>query len=158
MARLLIIINSDLPPEQVREALIDFSPRRPELWPGINASMYEVVELGDTWAVVREGTVGAVWSVERYDWSSPNRVVWTVQESGFSRPGDYVAASILSRAGGGSRIELEWEKHGTHLTSRLIVGLIALLRGFPVKRSFQVGLRAIAASMVSGATGVPPLK
>ena len=149
MARRIIVIESDLPPELVRAALIDFSPRRPELWPGINASMYEVVEIGDTWAVVREGTGGPVWSRERYDWSSPDRVVWTVVESGFSRPGDFVAASIYDRAGGGSRIELDWQRNGTHLMAKVIVGVISLLRGFPVKRSFEMGLRAIAAARLA---------
>ena len=150
MPRLVIVMDTDLPPEIVREALIDFSPRRPELWPGIKESMYEVVELGDTWAIVREGTGGPVWSRERYDWSEPGRVVWTVVESGFSRPGDFIAADISPRSGGGSRIELDWNRHGTHFTAKVIVGLIALLRGLPVKRSFQAGLKAIAAQVVTG--------
>ena len=153
MARAIIVIESSLPAEVVRAALIDFSPERPTLWPGINPGFYEVFEIGDTWAIVREGTGGPVWSRERYDWSDPSRVVWTVVESGFSRPGDYVAASIAGREGGGSRIELEWEKHGTHLVARLIVGLIALMRGFPVKRSFEMGLRAIAAARVLSGVG-----
>jgi len=147
------VIESSLPPEVVRAALIDFSPRRVELWPGLRADMYEVVEIGDTWAVVREGTGGPVWSRERYDWSSPDRVVWTVEESGFGRPGDFVAAAISGRDDGGSRIELDWQRNGTHLMARVIVGVISLLRGFPVKRSFEAGLRAIAAARVLSGVG-----
>lgn len=49
-------IDSRVPPENVRRALLDFSPRRPEIWPGIYPPMYEVYEVGETHAVIREGS------------------------------------------------------------------------------------------------------
>ena len=42
--------------ERFIAALTDFSERRPELWPNLDAKYYELHELGDTWADVTEGT------------------------------------------------------------------------------------------------------
>src|SRR5207244_11928205 len=43
-------------PERVRAAPLDFTPRRPETWPGIEPSLYEVYEVGETTALVKEGS------------------------------------------------------------------------------------------------------
>lgn len=45
-----------VPPEKVRAALLDFSPGRPETWPGIFPPMYEVYDVGETYADIREGS------------------------------------------------------------------------------------------------------
>ena len=68
-------------------ALTDFGPRRPELWPGLDAKFYELHELGDTWADVTEGTdiFGGVWARERYDWSEPGVVRLTLRNRWTSR-------------------------------------------------------------------------
>ncbi len=154
MSRVIIVIDTDLPAEAVHAALIDFSPRRPELWPSITPSTYEVYEIGDTWAEIREGSGdGSSWARQRYDWSQPGRVIWTVVESGYAMPGDFTAADISERDGGGSRIRLEWQRRGTHLTAKLMVGMIALMRGLPVKRSFEAGLKAIAAARLLSGVG-----
>jgi len=58
MARIEFDIPSRASPETVRAALLDFSPRRPELWPGLPPDQYEVYEVGDTWAEIREGYRG----------------------------------------------------------------------------------------------------
>src|SRR4051812_30209243 len=87
-------IETDLAPELIRSALLDFTPNRPERWPGLSADEYKVYTVGDTWAEIREGNGGAIWARERYDWSDPETVVWTVLESGFSTPGSFVSARI----------------------------------------------------------------
>ena len=46
---------------------------------------------------------------ERYDWSDLQTVVWTVQESGFSKPGSFVSARITPN-GTGSRIHVVWDR------------------------------------------------
>ena len=35
-------VETTLPPERVREALLDFSERRPQIWPGIAATRVSV--------------------------------------------------------------------------------------------------------------------
>lgn len=71
-------LETSASPEKVRSALIDFSERRPQLWPGIEPSLYEVYSIAETTADVREGNKvpgGKVWAV----WSAgcvPARGGW----------------------------------------------------------------------------------
>src|SRR5689334_10376187 len=104
MPRVDIYLDSVAQPDAIRRALLDFSDRRPEIWPGITPSLYEVYEVGDTWADIREGTKapgGAVWAVEHYDWSDPETVKWTVKESNFCAPGSWVSATITPKGDSG---------------------------------------------------------
>jgi hypothetical protein len=77
MPKVEMDVETTLPPERVRAALLDFSHRRPQIWPGIAPSLYEVSSVGDTTADVKEGTKSpgmTVWARERYDWSDPETV------------------------------------------------------------------------------------
>src|SRR5881397_484355 len=47
MPRVELDVDTNLPPERVREALLDFSDRRPEIWPGIEPSLYKVYSVGE---------------------------------------------------------------------------------------------------------------
>jgi hypothetical protein len=42
MARVELDVENSLPPQRVREALLDFSQRRPNIWPGLERGLYEV--------------------------------------------------------------------------------------------------------------------
>jgi len=90
-----MVVETDVAPDAVRAALIGFSEHRPELWPGITPSLYKVYDVGETTAVVQEGTklpgLGSFWAKEQYDWSDPQTVRWTVQESNFCEPGSFVS-------------------------------------------------------------------
>ena len=91
--RVRVTCESTFPPEQVLAAAYDFSERREQMWPKVEAKRLEVHELGDTHADVTEGTlvVGVFWERCRYDWSTPGTVTATVLESnvldGGSPPG-----------------------------------------------------------------------
>jgi hypothetical protein len=145
VARIEFDLRTDASPEAVRTALLDFSPRRPELWPGLPADQYEVYELGPTWAEIREGYRGPIWNRERYDWSQPDRIVFTAVDSGFAEPGGAVVVDIAPRAGGGSIVHVVWQRTGKGVFGKVFVGLIGLTRGAPVRRSIQSGLDRIAA-------------
>jgi hypothetical protein len=41
-------LETSAPPERVRAALLDFSERRPEIWPGLSREFYEVYSVGET--------------------------------------------------------------------------------------------------------------
>ena len=104
-------IETRLDPDRVKAALLDFSPRRPELWPGIHPSMYEVYSVGPASADIKEGTKvpgGMFWAKEHYDWSTPGVITWTVVESNFSSVGSYVSAAITPKPGGGSHVHVTW--------------------------------------------------
>ena len=138
-------MRSQASPEAIREALLDFTERRPGLWPGLPADQYEVYEIGDTWAEIREGYRGPIWWRERYDWSVPGRIQWTAVDSGFGTPGSYVVWEIGAAEGGGSTNHILWDRNGKTVFGKLFVALMALTRGFFIRRSIQMGLTRIAA-------------
>lgn len=146
MVRFTFDLRTDAPPEAVRAALLDFSEHRPELWPGLPADQYEVYEVGDTWAEIREGYRGPIWWRERYDWSVPGRIQWTAVDSGFGRPGSYVVWEIAPAEGGGSRHHITWDRRGKTVFGKLFIALMALTRGVAIRRSLEVGLARIAAT------------
>ena len=144
MARFEFEIRSQASPEAVRAALLDFSERRPELWPGLPAEQYEVYEVGDTWAEIREGYRGPIWWRERYDRSVPGRIRWTAVDSGFGTSGSYVVWEIEPAAGGGSRHHIIWDRRGKSVFGKFFVALMMLTRGAAIRRSLEMGLARIA--------------
>ena len=143
MPRVELDIDTSVSPEGVREALLDFSERRPEIWPGIEPSLYEVYEVGDTFANVQEGSRMpgmTFWAKEHYDWSSSEAISWTVQQSNFCAPGSYVSAAIRPRADGGSRIHVIWDRTATSIGGRLAMLMITVTRGQPVAASIKRAL------------------
>lgn len=148
MPKVEVVVDSPVPPEKIREALLNFSPRRPEIWPGIYAPLYEVYEVGDTYADIREGSKapgGTVWAKEHYDWSDPDAVTWTVRESNFCAPGSYVSARINPNGSGGSRIHITWNRTPTSVAGRIAAFLIVATRGAPVASSLRMGLKRLEA-------------
>lgn len=99
-------------PEQVVAAFTDFTDRRLEIWKAsLDPAKYELQELGDTWAIAREGSKSpSVWAVEHYDWSEPGTVRWAAQHSNFCKPGSGVELVITSRDNGGSHVEGDWHR------------------------------------------------
>ncbi|GGH91559.1 hypothetical protein GCM10007170_07990 [Arthrobacter liuii] len=98
------VLDSRVSPERIRGTLLDFSPRRPDVWPGIYPPLYEVYPVSEAPADLREGSKspgGTVWAREHYDWSDPQVVTWTVRESNFCAPGSYVSARIEPGEDGG---------------------------------------------------------
>jgi hypothetical protein len=145
MARVEFDIDTPLPSDRIIAGLTDFSDRRPDVWPGLNREMFKVYEVGDTWAHVQEGNSPSIWARERYDWSTPGTVTWTVEESSFCTPGSFVRAEVTPRDGG-SRIHVTWERHPTTLMARFVIlPIIVLTRGAPVRSSLVKGLRGLEA-------------
>jgi hypothetical protein len=94
-------------PEQVVRAFTDFSDHRLQVWRRtLDPKKYEVRELGDTWAVVREGSGGTnIWVVLRYEWQEPGTIRWTLVDSDHCTGGrGEVVVHPLER--GGSRVDV----------------------------------------------------
>jgi hypothetical protein len=140
-------VETSLPPEEVRHALLDFSERRPEIWPGITPSLYETYSVGEKSADVKEGTklplLGSFWAREHYDWSDPNTIRWTVQESNFCAPGSFVSATLGPREGGGTRVDIHWERTTTSLIGKLVGRMIVKSKGKPIAQSFEKAMRKL---------------
>ncbi len=154
MPKVEMDMETTVEPEAVRGALLDFTERRPEIWPGIEPSLYEVIRIGDTWAEIQEGSrmPGArIWAKERYDWSTPGLITWTVQESNFCTPGSFVSAEIAALPGGGSLIHVTWNRTPTTFIGRVAAFMIVATRGRPVRASLEAGLKRVQQAQAANA-------
>jgi hypothetical protein len=143
MPKVELDVETSASPEGVRAALLDFSDRRPEIWPSIDPTLYEVYKIGETFADVQEGSKlpgTRIWAREHYDWSAGELITWTVQESNFCAPRSYVSALIAPRGDGGSRIHVIWNRTPTSMAGRLAAVVIWLTRGKPIAASMRQAL------------------
>jgi hypothetical protein len=149
MPKVEVDTETTLPPERVLGALIDFSPRRPEIWPAIEPSLYEVYSVGEKEADIKEGSKlpgATIWAKEHYDWSTPGKVTWTVRESNFCAPGSYVSATVTPSDAGGSRIHIVWDRSPTSFVGRVTAALIKVTNGKPVAASIKKALDKLQSS------------
>jgi hypothetical protein len=139
-------LDTKLEPEKVVAALTDFTPRRTDIWKSLSPEYYEVYAVGDSWAEVREGNVKPfrTWAKERYDWSQPGKVVWTVNESNFCKPGSFVAADVTPGAGGGSHVHITWSREPSNLKGRFAATVIKMTKGAPIHKSLKNTLDGLA--------------
>ena len=121
-------VDTDVAPDVIRNALLDFSPRRLEVWKEtLDPATYEVHWIEETSAEVTEGTARPkVWSRERYDWSHPTTITWTAQESNFCTPGSHVAMDIRPLPDGGTHLTVTWDRSPSNLRGRLWLGGAAI--------------------------------
>lgn len=154
MTRIVLELDSPCPPRRVVDALIDFSDRRPEVWPGLAREFYDVESVGETSAEVREGSTRPVkvWAREHYDWATPGTVRWTVTESNFCTPGSGVAVTVTEGSNGGSHLHLEWERHPSNARGGVVI-VFMRLAGKQVLRKYIGDVLAKLAADASGATG-----
>jgi len=146
MSKLEFDVETVLAPEQVRAALLDFSERRPDLWPELSRKQFEVYSVRADEADVREGSelpFMTIWAKEHYEWPQPNVIRWTAHESNFCKPGSYMQTALHERAGGGTRIHVEWDRTGTGIGGRFLVAMVRLMRGKPVQANLAKALRAM---------------
>ena len=126
MARIRYSATTDLPPSTVIKALTDFSSKRAELWPDLDATAFEVLELAADHALVREGTVRyGIWVVERYEWKTQGVIRAICQESNVVLPGGLWQTTVSDRPGGGSRVDVIMDRRSRGFRGR---GLHALLQ------------------------------
>jgi hypothetical protein len=119
-------------PEQVRQALTDFTDRRLLIWDRtLDPKTYEVRAHGDTWAVARESTAGSpFWVVCRYDWADPTVLRWTVEASSWGGSGTGSVRTVPVD-GGGSRVHAEWTY--TDASRKRDKIMLSLISRFPLR-------------------------
>lgn len=119
------VVTTLASPDQVREALTDFSDRRLQTWHRtLDPKRYELREHGENWAVAREATPGSpFWVVARYDWSDPHDIRMTILESSYGGSGTG-SFRITPTAGGGSRLSVEWDNTGARSWQKLLISLM----------------------------------
>jgi Polyketide cyclase / dehydrase and lipid transport len=129
VAKVSYTVTTDLSPEVVWDALTEFGPRRAELWPDLSPSSFEVLERGDGWARVREGTVSlGIWAVERYEWKEPF-ITATVVESNAAQTGGTWRTEVRSRPGGGSTLTITMDRRAKGFVGHIIHALFQVTNG-----------------------------
>lgn len=120
-------VDSDVAPELIRRALLDFTDRRPDIWPQLDRKTYEVHWVAETSAEVTEGSpFPKVWSREHYDWSHSTAITWTAVESNFCTPGSHILMDVAPNSSGGSRVSVTWDRSAANLRGRLNLAVVAL--------------------------------
>lgn len=134
--------TSALNPSEVREALTDFGPERPDAWPSIDADHFVVHEIGETWAVVTEGTASA-WERARYEWEPDgDRVVITTQDSKLFGPGGGWVFH-MTPDGDGTRVDVELTRNPTALKGKLLARLLPVVGPSALRKAFRAPLKIV---------------
>jgi hypothetical protein len=128
MARIHYEADGAVSAQRFIAALTDFSERRPELWPNLDAKHYKLHDLGDTWAEVTEGTdvLGGVWAREHYDWSEPGLVRLRLLEAIDFRPGTFIDYHVSERPDGGCHVSVDFQRIATSLRGRFVGAVVQL--------------------------------
>jgi hypothetical protein len=125
------------PPATVLGAMIDFSDRRPQIWPNLTASLYRVHELGAARADVTEGTAMLglrVWERVTYTWT--DEVVRSVITEGTIFEAGGTFEFRVAPRGGGSRITVDYDRRSKGVLGRCAGAMLHVTRGAPIRRSF----------------------
>jgi Polyketide cyclase / dehydrase and lipid transport len=129
VARVTYTVDSDLDPAVVWAALTEFGPRRAQLWPDLSPASFQVLERGDNWARVREGTASlGIWSIERYEWQEPV-ITATVEKANAAQSGGTWRMEVRPRAGGGSVLTISMDRRAKGFVGHLIHGVFQVTNG-----------------------------
>jgi hypothetical protein len=129
VAKVSYAVTTDLDPKVVWEALTEFGPRRAELWPDLSPSSFKVLERGDDWARVREGTARlGIWSIERYEWHEPV-ITATVEEANAAQSGGTWRMEVRPRPEGGSVLAITMDRKAKGFVGHIIHGIFQVTNG-----------------------------
>jgi len=146
MRTLTFTFDCSLPPEHVLDAAHDFTDRRGNVFPAVEADHYEVHSISNQHADVTEGTgtgIGTNWERCRYDWSTPGTVTAAVTDSNVYAPGSSWTITAIA-APQGSRVEMTWARQFTHTVRGRLFGTAFRLAGRPI---FHKYARQIVANL-----------
>lgn len=129
MARVSYSVSTDLAPKVVWDALTEFGPRRAELWPDLSPESFEVLDRGDGWARVKEGTKSlGIWSIERYEWKEPV-ITATVEKANASQTGGTWRMEVQPGPNGGSILAISLDRKAKGFVGHLIHGIFQVTNG-----------------------------
>jgi len=129
VAKVTYTVESDLDPAVVWAALTEFGARRAQLWPDLSPASFQVLERGDNWARVREGTASlGIWSIERYEWKEPV-ITATVEEANAAQTGGTWRMEVGPRTGGGSVLTISMNRRAKGFVGHIIHGLFQVTNG-----------------------------
>ncbi|MFC7483712.1 hypothetical protein ACFQX7_31975 [Luedemannella flava] len=127
MPRVEFDVSSGVSPDRFLAALTDFSPKRAEIWPNIDAQHLKIHEVGANSADVTEGSsiAGGVWERNCYDWSTPGTVRVETIESNAWRPGSFWLYHVKP-TDTGSHIHVTVDRRPASFKGRLIAVVLVI--------------------------------
>jgi hypothetical protein len=129
VAKVTYSVTTDRDPKVVWDALTEFGPRRAELWPDLSPSDFKLLDRGESWARVREGTASlGIWSIERYEWEYPV-ITATVEEASAAQTGGTWRMEVQPRTGGGSVLTVKMDRRAKGFVGHIIHGLFQVTSG-----------------------------
>lgn len=141
-------LDTSLSPDEVVRVLVDFGPRRAQVWRNIDADHLKVHDHGPGWADVTEGNslAGGIWERNRYEWGKePGRVTVKTLKSNVWTSGDGWDYRITP-SGAGSHISVDVERHGRGAKG-VLTGLVISLAG---SRMLREDMRRVLAPLERG--------
>ncbi len=130
-------LQTELSPEAVLAALTDFSDRRAQVWPNIDAAHFKIHGVGAGWADVTEGNslAGGIWERNRYDWgTTPGTIRITTIESNTWKPGSGWNYQLMPTPTGGTSIDVSVLRLGRGIKGR-ILGITLAVFGARILRT-----------------------
>jgi hypothetical protein len=130
--------DSSLPPAGILQAALDFTDRRGDVFPAVEAKHFEIHSIADDCADVTEGTgtgIGINWERCRYDWSTPGSVTATVTDSNVYDPGSSWTMTAIA-APHGSRVEMTWARQFKHTIRGRLFGFLFRVAGRTIFRRY----------------------
>jgi hypothetical protein len=131
------VLDVRAPPEKVMAAMIDFSDRRPEIWPNLSAKIYQAHSVGENTADVTEGTTlvgGGVWERVTYEWTD---TVVKIRDHGWQLVPDRRDVRIQGRAAGFRKPDpLQHRPQSQDVHGQVFRRVDADERRRPMKKSF----------------------
>ncbi|SRR6266566_1005162 len=154
MAKTSFSIDSDLPAEAVMAAAIDFTENRLRYWPDIDPKIYKVHGTTSRTADVTEGSamLGGIWAREAYDWSQPNAVHATIQDSNAFQPGGTWQLTVTPRPMGGCLIHVSSHRVARGFKGRVVGAMLTFVGAKVLPARLQKTLDIIAKEIVSSPT------
>jgi hypothetical protein len=137
MPKFSCVLDVRDPPEKVIGAMLDFSDRRPEIWPNLSAKIYKAHSVGENTADVTEGTDipgGGVRERVTYEWTG-DVVTSVITDSKLFQAGGMFEFRVEPH-GSGSRIHFSIDRKAKTFMGRLVGALMQVSKGAPMKKSF----------------------
>lgn len=137
--------HGSFPPGRFIAALVDFGPRRGEIWGNSDPQHLVVHDRGETWAEVTERSTaaGGIWQRLRYDWGTPGVVTLDVLDSNAFGPGSRWTYELEPDGSGGTNIDLTVVRVPNTAKGRLLDVLLSLSGGLFFARDLRRSVRTL---------------